>query len=73
MIVLIVKVVKNRAKRYIWDKVRKNGPSKTFGRQHLKNLKWYGHFKFFNPIQDGHFWGCSRMGEGRRGFLAPAS
>ena len=39
MIVLIVKVVKNRAKRYIWDKVRKNGPSKTFGRQHLKNLK----------------------------------
>ena len=68
MKVLIVKVVKNRAKHYIWDKVRKNGPSKTFGRQHLTNLKWHGHFKFFNSIQDGHFWGCSRMGEERGAF-----
>ena len=24
------------------DKVFKNGPSKTCGRQPLKNLKWYG-------------------------------
>ena len=39
----------------IWVKVFKNGPSKIFGRQPLKNLKWYGlvclgrsyHFKFF--------------------------
>ena len=21
--------------------------------------------KYFNPIQDGHFWGCLRMGGGR--------
>ena len=32
---------------FIWVKVFKNGPSKTCGRQPLKNLNWYGHFKFF--------------------------
>ena len=26
----------------IWAKVFKNGPSKIWGRQLLKNLKWYG-------------------------------
>ena len=26
---------------YIWDKVFKYGPSKTFGRQPLKNLEGY--------------------------------
>ena len=26
----------------MWDKVFKNGPSKTCGRQPLKNLKGYG-------------------------------
>ena len=41
----------------IWDKVFKNGPSKIFGRQPLKNIKGYGQsdhtqnrpytFKFF--------------------------
>ena len=25
-----------------WDKVFKNGPNKIFGREPLKNLKWYG-------------------------------
>ena len=29
----------------IWDKVFKNGPSKIFGRQPLKNLKGYGLLK----------------------------
>ena len=35
--------------RHRWNKVFKNGPSKTCGRQPLKNLKWYGlyHFKFY--------------------------
>ena len=28
-----------------WDKVFKNGPSKIFGRQPLKNLKEYGLLK----------------------------
>ena len=38
---------------YIWVKVFKNGSSKIFGRQPLKNLQWYGlpsrpyYFKFF--------------------------
>ena len=27
---------------YKWEKVFKNGPSKIFGRQSLKILKWYG-------------------------------
>ena len=27
---------------YNWVKVFKNGPSKTCGRQHLKNLRGYG-------------------------------
>ena len=30
--------------RSIWDKILKNGSSKTCGRQHLRNLN---HFKFF--------------------------
>ena len=29
----------------IWDKVLKNGPSEIFGRQQLKNLKWFALFK----------------------------
>ena len=40
--------------KYIWDKVFKNEPSETCGRQSLKKLKWYGlclsrpyTFKFF--------------------------
>ena len=30
------------------------------------NTIWVGFFKIraFNPIQDGHFWGCSQMGGG---------
>ena len=30
----------------IWDKVFKNGTGKICGRQHLKNLKEYGHYHF---------------------------
>ena len=30
---------------FIWDKVFKNGPSKIFGRQPLKNLEGYGLLK----------------------------
>ena len=25
--------------------------------------------KSFNPIQDGSFWGCSRIGGGQKGLL----
>ena len=31
----------------IWDKYSENGPSKTCGRQPLKNLKGYGLLKIF--------------------------
>ena len=30
------------SRKRIWAKVFKNGPSKIYGRQPLKNLKWYG-------------------------------
>ena len=35
----------NRRTRPKWNNVIKNGPSKIFGWQSLKNLKWYGLFK----------------------------
>ena len=35
----------------IWGKVFKNGPSKIWGRQALKNLKWYGHVWYGLPQQ----------------------
>ena len=28
------------------------------------------HLLLFNPIQDGLFWGCSRMGGGQKGPLS---
>ena len=36
----------------IWDKVFKNGTGKNCGRQHLKNLKEYGHItsNFFKAV-----------------------
>ena len=42
--------------RHKWDKVFKNGPSKTCGRQPLKNLKEYGPLKQTIPLQI--FKGC---------------
>ena len=32
---------------------------------------WKPHIMEFNSIQNGIFWGCSRMGGGGAGFLAP--
>ena len=35
---LLIPLLRNRL--FIWDKVFKSGPSKIFGRQPVKNLKW---------------------------------
>ena len=40
----------------IWVKVFKNGPSKIFGRQPLKNLKWYGEKAVFHKFYLVHSW-----------------
>ena len=40
----------------IWDKVFKNGPSKIYGKQPLKNLKRYGHLS--RPYHFKIFKGC---------------
>ena len=41
----IKRYVKLLVSSCIWGKVFKNGPSKVYGRQPLKNLKRYGLFK----------------------------
>ena len=59
---------------HIWVKVFKNGPTTIFGRQPLKNLKWYGvtsivlKFSFnFDDYIDGTTHPCSPLLKGGRG------
>ena len=50
------KTVKQPSFIYIWGNILKNGLSRIYGRQLLKNLKWYGLFKQTISLQI--FKGC---------------
>ena len=39
-----IRLISSKCIYFVWVTVFKNGPSKTCGRQPLKNLKWYGRF-----------------------------